>query len=124
MCPLTATVPHGDEGGFGPLRHLHHFGNFECVHFAHASTMNAEILCEAVHPSTLYGSLAGNNAVAERLVKKHVVVIGSMGHKRVHFEEGAFVEQQRKAIACCATTARPDGFLPLEASTHASCFSL
>ena len=84
---LTAAVPHGDERGFGTFGHLYDFGDFQRMHFTHASAVNAEILCKTVHTPSLDGPLTRHHTVAQRLVEEHVVVVGSMGDEGVNLEE-------------------------------------
>jgi hypothetical protein len=84
---LSTTVPHGNEWSLGSLSHLNNLGDFEGVHFAHAAAVNTEVLSKAVDATSLDGTLARDDAVTERFVEEHVVVIGSVGDEGVQFEE-------------------------------------
>ena len=75
------------------------------MHLAHAAAVDAEILSKTVDSSPLDGALASDNAVAQRLVEEHVVVVGSMGDEGVNLEEGTLVKEKADAVPRCASSA-------------------
>ena len=87
LSTLASAVPHGDERGLGTFSHFDDLGDFQGVHFAHASTVDAEILSKAVDTAPLNGALPCNDAVAKRLMQEHVVVVGAVGDEGVNLQK-------------------------------------
>ncbi len=124
MSPLSASIPHGDEGRLGPLGHLNNLGDFQSVHLAHAASVNAEVLGKTVHSASFNRSLASDDTVTQCFVEEHVVIVGSVRDEGIHFQKRTFVEKQTDAVPCRSSATRPNGFLALQSTAKTSGFPL
>tara|TARA_B100001778_G_C18178023_1_gene445595 strand:+ start:21 stop:284 length:264 start_codon:yes stop_codon:yes gene_type:complete len=84
---LAPAIPQSNDWCFDAFCHLDNFGDFLGVHFAHATAMDAEVLGEAVHPSSIDGAVASNDAITDGMVQKHAIVCRSMSDKGINLNE-------------------------------------
>ena len=101
---LAPAVPKADDWRFDAFGHFDQFGDFLSVHFPHAASMYAEVLGETVNPSAVDCSVACYNTVAKGVVEEHAVVRGSMGDKRINFDERVFIQKHSDAVPCGASS--------------------
>ena len=52
------------------------------------------------------------------------MVVGSVGHEGVDFEEGAFVQEQADSVPCGPSAARANGLLTLQTTAKPSALTL
>jgi hypothetical protein len=78
---LSTAVPKPDDRRFDTLSHFDNFSDFFSVHFTHASSVNTEILGEAVHATTIDGPMTRYDTIAKGVMEEHAIVGGAVGDK-------------------------------------------
>ena len=84
---LASSVPHGDDRRAAALGHLDDAGDLQRVHLAHAAAEDPEVLSEAVHRSSLQGSVSCDDPVAGMLVHVQVEVGVAMRDESLELDE-------------------------------------
>ena len=69
------------------------------MHFAQAAAKHGEILREHIDKPAFDRAPACHHRVARELLFIKIKIMRAMNNKRIHFAEGAFVQQQVEAFA-------------------------
>ncbi len=95
----AAGIIQADDGSADAHGGVHDLDDFGGVGFRERSAEDGEVLGEDEDQTTLDASIAGDEAVAVKLLLFHAELVAAMGDELVGLFEGAFVEQELDALA-------------------------
>src|SRR4051812_25904271 len=93
-----------DDGAAGLDGEVHHLADLLAVHLAEGAAEDREVLAEDAHLTTVDGAVAGDHAFAVAAALLEPDRRRAVSRQLVEFDEGAFVDQQRDALAGCPSS--------------------